>query len=580
MKRLFLSVLALAVVLAGTVPASGLGWEFPSPNTVPDGTTMVAVNEPNVFDAWSAWQATTGTREEYTARLCPNGVDGENCNPEKAFVQAHSIISVCKSETEVGCVESLRAQVSGSPWIKANFIRGVEGQKYSAKSQGAIDAGEISLWEIPGLTHSGGTNSYAVVAKIKQVYNRATQRFDAIALSANVSPFTQRGSSGPVEVAEGDANGMIRIFTRHDPACIWQDPQSCGVVEDFPPNTRIEVSIRTPSTITGWFRGRLQAPEIAIDTISSASNRITVAGLVVNVPRVAILANQAETPAEIAKIIASTGGKNALGPLFTGRSIRDFFSNEGERVFYVLDGLRKTAKDTSQGSSSLWNFTTIETNSAQPCFADKSSVLGVVTTNATAYLGDPPSFEAGALNYKVAGMHYLPDGKTLSLGTYDLIMSGKVARCLYGFSSAPVQASIQVVSEGGEATVATTEVSERNGWLKLAAYGFTFSEKNIRVKLSQFSPKSITLPRFVGKLARLSKSQLAVASSFATGLEGATSITCTGSFSKTKERALAVARAKEACKAIASLRSGLEVSTNTKQVGTAAGNFRVSVTAN
>ena len=580
MKRASLAVLVFSLVAALGGPALGAGWAFPSPNTVPDGTTLVAINEPNVFDAWSAWQATTGDRENYTARLCPTGIDDQNCDPAKAFVQAHSILSVCTSETQTGCIESLRAQVSGSPWVSASFIRGVEGQSYSATAQGAIAAGEISLWSIPGLTHSGGATTYAVVAKLKQNYNRQLQRFEAVALSANVSPYTTRPSASAVEVYEGDANGVTRVFTRHDPVCIWQEFQGCGLVEDFPPNTRIEVSVRTPSSITGWFRGRLQTPEISIDAISTISNRITVAGLVVEVPRVSVLANREETPEDIAKIIAATGGKNALGPIFTGRSIRDFFSNEGDRVFDVIDGLRKTAKDTSQGTSSLWNFTTIETNSSQPCFSDKSSVLGVVTTNATSYLGDPPVFSGGSLNYKVAGMHYLPDGRTLSLGTYDLIMSGKVARCLYGFSSAPIQASIQVISEGGESTVATTEVSERNGWLKLAAYGFTFSEKNIQVKLSQFTAKSVTLPKFSGKLSRLSNAQLASVNAFASNLEGASSVICTGTFVKASERSLAASRAKEVCRLIAAARPGLVVTAGTKQTKVASSNFRVSVTAN
>lgn len=579
-KRFFTLLLTFSVVAGLGSPASGAGWSFPTPNSVPDGTTLVAVNEPNGFDAWSAWQATTGDMENYTARLCPNGIDSQNCDPEKAYVEANSILSVCKSAEETGCIESLRAQVSGSPWVDAKFIRGVQGQGYSARAQGAIDAGEISLWDIPGLTHGGGASSYAVIAKLRQGYNRGIQRFEAVALSANVSPFTIRPRAEAIQVAEGDANGVTRIFTRHDPVCIWQEPGSCGLVEEFPPNTRIEVSVRTPNSITGWFRGRLQSPDIKIDAISTASNRITVAGLVVTVPRVSVLANRAETPEDVAKVIAATGGKNALGPLFIGGSIRDFFSNEGERVFKVMDGLRNTAKDTSQGTSTLWNFTTIETRGSQPCFADKSAVLGVVTTNATAYLGDPPTFEAGSLNYKVAGMHYLPDGKTLSLGTYDLIMSGKVARCLYGFSSAPIQASIQVISDGGESTVATTEVTERDGWLKLAAYGFTFSEKNIQVKLSQFTPKNLTLPKFTGNAARLSKAQLASASSFAASIDGAASITCTGFFVRSSERSLASARAKETCRVISTQRPELTVVTGIKQTKQASSNSRVSVTAN
>ncbi len=81
----------------------------------------------------------------------------------------------------------------------------------------------------------------------------------------------------------------------------------------------------------------------------------------------------------------------------------------------------------------------------------------------------------------------MPDGKTESLGTYDLVMRSDVARCLYKFSTAPISASVSIVG-GSDAKIATTVVNERDGWLKLAAYGFTFSEKTLQVKISQDVP--------------------------------------------------------------------------------------------
>jgi hypothetical protein len=106
------------------------------------------------------------------------------------------------------------------------------------------------------------------------------------------------------------------------------------------------------------------------------------------------------------------------------------------------------------------------------------------------YDGGVPKFTRGFLNYKVAGMHFEGDGTTEVLGSYDLVMRSEVARCLYGFSKAPVSATITIAGDG-DRNIATTVVGERNGWLKLAAYGFTFSEKTIRVKLTQ--PRRTTI---------------------------------------------------------------------------------------
>jgi hypothetical protein len=115
--------------------------------------------------------------------------------------------------------------------------------------------------------------------------------------------------------------------------------------------------------------------------------------------------------------------------------------------------------------------------------------MGIVNTNAMAYKGGTPEFVDGFLNYTVAGMHYMSDGKTPVLGTYDLLLRSDAARCLYGFSNAPISAVVSITGENGEQNVATTTLTEKDGWIRLSAYGFTFSEKTIKVKLSQEAPK-------------------------------------------------------------------------------------------
>jgi hypothetical protein len=108
-----------------------------------------------------------------------------------------------------------------------------------------------------------------------------------------------------------------------------------------------------------------------------------------------------------------------------------------------------------------------------------------VTTNALAYSGGAPVFKNGFLSYQVAGAHYLPDGATPVQGSYDLALRSETARCLYGFSKAPISGTISVVGSQGEKKIATTVLREKAGWLTLAAYGFTFSSPTIKVKLTQ-----------------------------------------------------------------------------------------------
>jgi hypothetical protein len=152
--------------------------------------------------------------------------------------------------------------------------------------------------------------------------------------------------------------------------------------------------------------------------------------------------------------------------------------------FRYLELFRKLTKDTAATTTSHWSFSTIDNSSNNRCLASKSRVLGIVTTNATVYNGVVPTFRNGQLSYDVAGLHYLPNGE-LNQGSYDLVMRSDVARCLYGFSKAPLSAKVSVFNNKGERSTATTVVGEKNGWLRLAAYGFTFSKKTIKVKLNQ-----------------------------------------------------------------------------------------------
>jgi hypothetical protein len=120
------------------------------------------------------------------------------------------------------------------------------------------------------------------------------------------------------------------------------------------------------------------------------------------------------------------------------------------------------------------------------CFRDSNRVSGIVTTNATQYSAGPPTLDKveGTLNYVVAAPHYDPRDKDFK-GSYDLVMRSDVARCIYGFSKAPINATLSITSSDGTPQVATTLIGERNGWLYLQAKNFEFSAPIIKAKLTQ-----------------------------------------------------------------------------------------------
>ena len=94
-------------------------------------------------------------------------------------------------------------------------------------------------------------------------------------------------------------------------------------------------------------------------------------------------------------------------------------------------------------------------------------------------------------------------GAALSLGWREVlrnlrpIMRSDVARYLYGFSNMPLNASVSVVDDQGVTRVGTRNISEKDGWIKIAVYGFGFSAPTVKVKFSQGKSSGVAKPKSI-----------------------------------------------------------------------------------
>lgn len=266
---------------------------------------------------------------------------------------------------------------------------------------------------------------------------------------------------------------------------------------------------------SGWLHGRMDAPEISITSRSGGGVLLDVTAGSIKVPTFYAGDYWNNLPASIQdfyrKCVESREcwtGARIPNPLNTPRpveeaSVMDNPVPSSSRAMTIMGVWREFSQDKSAAIPSAWTLRTITGggNDPQGCLnPDTSGLKGIVTTNATAYSDGPPTFDGTHLNYTVMSPHYEPDGKTEFLGRYNLVMRSDVARCLYKFSKAPLQASISVVSSDGNTRVATTTTNEKDGWLRLSAYGFTFSQPTIVVKLTQtpeVAPPATSVPTTV-----------------------------------------------------------------------------------
>lgn len=384
-------------------------------------------------------------------------------------------LPTCTATITTYCVEGMGVSSgAGAPVLAGSAIGNAGGRTYPADAErGTPAAGTPSLWQVAGTKNAGGTDTYAVKVLMDAFMLSTSKTVYVFTISAVVEPFTQTSMAG----LPSDGN-----------CTSWQRESDCGRRADFADGQRVSLSLRLPNTVTGWLNGRLKGSAIDVAPVDASTNRLRVEADPVLVPEV----NVALTDAEF----------NTLSnPSFFRQNGVDWNSvNAGNGA--ALEWIRQLAPvmgDKATDEHTSWAFSTIKSPDNK-CLNDRTRLVGLVTTNAAVYEPGAPQFADGFLNYRVGGLHYRPDGKTLAQGTYDLLMRSDVARCLYGFTNAPLSATVSVsYGSGGDQQVATAVLSEKDGWMHLGAYGFTFSTPTLKVALkgTKSVPPTTAKPKVV-----------------------------------------------------------------------------------
>jgi hypothetical protein len=300
--------------------------------------------------------------------------------------------------------------------------------------------------------------------------------------------------------------------------CAWTEVGKCAVRQEFGKANPMSITFQIDNRISGWLSGRMTDTGVIFKKLTATTNLLTVSGSPIDVPlgyadlTAAELAQEPDASATFSLMGNTISRPQAdrlnwqWGPFFNERfkaqstmTPADFKAFEKK---YLNLGYAKIFQKYLKSyplRNSQWKLLGLVRSGFREgnwpeCITNTSTFNGIVTTNAMLNDVSPARFEDDALIYDVAGAHEGYDGKVFK-GSYDLVMSSEVARCLYNFTSAPIKATISVTSSTGEVqNVATELVNEKNGWLTLSAKNFTFSAPTIRIKLSQDAPISPVAP--------------------------------------------------------------------------------------
>ena len=444
-----------------------------------------------LFRAFTYVEAWGSTNFALSGAVTCDSVLDEPCNSSN-YVFFETPLSPCSAAITRDCVISLSGKVGDGALANGSMVETVtanflamgtkELKKYAnpfkgSASRGIPDSGFASVWKIPGMSHPGG-QEFLLIPKLN-------------------GEFQDTKGSKPANLDVGlFAVSRVPIAGQSFESCFFATKTDCFIRWAHPKDSTFSVSLKTGAKIIGWFHGRLTAPEISSEKLSDGQTQITIQGATITVPTLAAWAKNSDLPARLDQMIEEEfvqRGNQFAGVAYFGgdaksrsqQAVMDernpsFDSNFFERYMLWVE----VAKDKAYASVSTWSFRTMQDyQDYAKCIGD-SGVAGMVTTNSNAYIAGPPKFRDGDLAYRVASPHFDSKGE-VQIGTYDLAIRSDIARCIYGFTSAPIQATLSVVYADGEAKKATTLVSEKNNWLRLSAKGFTYSSPTVKVRLTQ-----------------------------------------------------------------------------------------------
>lgn len=444
-------------------------------------------------------------RQQNEDRLCTNGGD-PNCSTIGANFRA--VIPVCQDASVTNCIVSLSAITDAGKVIEG--VPSSEGFPASAANEYPADPARNlpqgatpSVWKLNGITHGGGTDEYLVTALIIGELQQGS-RYAITGYNLSLAAITRRSGDFAPSVYKdrsvraaaecpdnpnGCSFALVGGTGSDTTPCASIAEGLCAVREKLPSGVRFRLKFRVSQSPSGWFHGRLKDPSIAVAKLNSGVE-LSVEGEAVQVPVVAAIAPYSKLPISIQTLYPQNRFDGASwgdpGPN-NRRNRLSVPDPDSEGAFNEYAAWSQLLDDRASASPTVWTVRTLQIpNDANGCFRDKNELLGVVTTNSMIYSPGPPVFNRSqsTLDYRLTSPHLTSKGVPF-LGTYNLAMRSSVARCLYGFSSAPIGASVSIISADGSAQVATTSVNEKDEWLHLAAFGFTFSSPTVRVKLTQ-----------------------------------------------------------------------------------------------
>lgn len=506
---------------ASAADAPGEQFVVGNPPTNDRYTGINLADDQATRNTYSSLEAFTADGVDRNSRMLTRAtctsVGAPGCGNDKYF-QYNAQLGMCGDSQVTDCVQEVFARGENGQRIVGTYVEAFPGPgEFSYKGDPTLNLPSGSstfIVDFPQLPHAGGTN-YLVVAWLQGSRGFNESKFHIEHFNGGIFAVSKKSGRYSVTKPETLVRPDFRLQGRQSSqggfnmdqsqsrraSCAQTSTTVCLLPWTLPLNVAFGFTLKLNEGLSGWLHGRISEAQSEITSASDGDQLISIQGKPTVVPGIYAWFKKNDYPEPLKTFYTRIGStnENASG---LGWPSLDGATNNGpdglpysimkENFGYDEGGFEEILAwiasliDKATYAQSVWSVRSMQSGQFENCIKGRNSLSGIVTTNSTMYIGTPPTFdkESQSLDYKVVSPHFLPTGEEFK-GSYDLVIKSEVARCIYGFSSAPVSARISILSADGTTQVATTTFNERDGWMHLVARGFTFSSPTVRVKLIQ-----------------------------------------------------------------------------------------------
>ncbi len=364
----------------------------------------------------------------------------------------------CISSDALNCVKNVEIILNTSQFTALTYLGEIEAKKINIESENfRVTGGAPTIWAYTG---SSGDPSYYLV-----------KAFSGFSWNYG-DPVANKIELGIIRLEPVNLEENIVTY------CVV-DNGLCFKEIEFDTQSRIRLSLNVPSTLGGFFMGRLDNPEVIQElNVKTGQNELVITANPVKIPQISVeIPDSYKIPSEL-NIVA---GSKAHFPSYDGEW------NEHFDFASKFSGDRVTRYVTRWGAYAI----SPESTDYAGCAKLAGTFIGSGSTNAMRYDFNPPRFSNGSFIFKLSGLHFKPDGASLELGQYQVSLKSKFAKCMYKSTNGGLMAIIEITSSNGERNVTTTTSQEVRGWFKLSISALTFSSQTIKVTFKPKPQKSI-----------------------------------------------------------------------------------------